>query len=377
MLQHQMRADLLAGGERRAVALGRQTAGAAIWGTGVLLARAGAITGSGPKNPKMRDEWYAAGNKPYHLYVPDGSGGKIGIDYSRIEQLATAFGMMADATHMLGELDDKEGEDLAVAGITALGNAVTSRTWLQGISQAMEMITSGQEYKTKQFLASAVTSFVPNLFRQTDPDPYFREVRSIQETIQQRSWLHNQSLEPRRNIFGQPVAKSPDLWQRSFNPVSVTRLRDDRQRRMMEELLSLDAPLTQPSRKRNGVDWSDRDAWDPGTHQSPYDRLLELLDQNKVGGKNLEVAMMDLVESDQWKDASAGTDAFPGGRRKELADRLVKRHVRNAEIKVMEEYPEFREFIRQQKIDKAVAQRGIDADAALFGGSGGSIADLK
>src|SRR5690606_3685179 len=186
---------------------------------------------------------------------------------------------------------------------------------------------------------------IPNLARQMNPDPVWREARSILEEAQSRIPWMSEGLEPRRNIFGEPVMRPPGYANRAFNPFTVMKAPKDDD--VAQALVDLGRafPMPRPTREGGRIDLSDRRAFDNGTGQSPYDRMLQLMAEPPGNLPPLRQAMEALVKSKAWQNASAGSEAYPGGARWMLANDLISRYQNMAEKQVLKEYPRLREAI--------------------------------
>lgn len=70
-LRAQFWADVKAGGEARADAVGRLAVGSMFWGSAAMLAAEGVITGKGPADPILAAQWKLDGKQSFSPYVPD------------------------------------------------------------------------------------------------------------------------------------------------------------------------------------------------------------------------------------------------------------------------------------------------------------------
>lgn len=357
---------LAAGGEDAARARARQEIGGAIYGVAAGLALSGMLTGRGPIDPKLNQQWRAAGNQPYSVRI-----GGVQVDYGRLEPFATFFGMVADAAGMLGEMGEEDAGDVALALAAAFTRNVSSKTFLRGAAEFLDTIASGDPRKVERFVSSALGSFVPNVGKQLDPDDLFREARSIMEGVQARVPGWSADLEPRRNIFGEPVAKPPNYANRALNPFTTMQAPDT----VSDELIQLGRALPMPAERIGRVDLTDRTAWgEDGNRQSPYDRLLELLAAPEGGGTPLREEITALAASGDWETMGAGTELHPGGRRYQRVSGIVSRAHARAFRQVEREYPKLREALQEQKRMKADALRGFGPTDVEGDGSGAARA---
>lgn len=351
--QRQMRQDFAAGGARRSLFYAKQAAGTMLYSMAGGMAAAGMLVGGGPKNPDIRQQWLAKGNRPYTLKI----GGKQ-LDYRRIEPFGTALGIMADMVEMAGELKEDDADHLLTAGVASMMASVSSKTFLIGMSDFFDAMSSGEEWRVQKLFSSSVRSFTPNILNQLNPDDHWRESRSIVEEIAARTPGWSETLEPRRNLFGEPVARVPGDLQRVFNPFTVSDQPNDK---VANALYDLGRAVPMPSdHTSGGLDLTDRKQWvnenPKRSGQSPYDRMLELLSKPEHG-PSLREQMTKLVESDRWEAASAGTEAYPGGRRLEYVTEIAHRAQERARNSMLREYPELERAMMNERREKAASYR--------------------
>lgn len=352
---------LAAGGEQAAIAKARADAGMMMYSMGALMVANGTITGSGPKDGRMREQWLNAGNQPYSLRI----GGKQ-ISYRRMEPIATPLALVADFIQAVGDLNEDDATQMVSASVAALMSSVASKTFLMGMTEFFDAAASGDSWKVDRMVNSLATSFMPNALRQVNPDDTYREARSLLDEIMARTPGWSDSLEPRRNIFGEPVLMAPGYFNRRMNPFVVMDAPDDE---VLNALVDLGESIAMPGETLEGgaINLADVRKYDNGTGQSPYDRLLELMgDRKAMGGKNLRDRMEALVKSSRWETMSVGTDEFPGGQRLDAARDLVNNYRARAMKQLRREYPLLDEAIKAARREKIAAMRGTPRTSDVF-----------
>jgi hypothetical protein len=173
------------------------------------------------------------------------------------------LGLIADFVHASGEIAEEDGTRMATAFIASIAANVSSKTFLQGMVEFMDGLSGGEPFKVQTFLTNMATSFIPNIIRQTNPDDTVRETRGIFDEIVSRTpW--SAGLEPKRNIFGEPVLRAPGYLNRTLNPFTVTQKSDDPT--VADQLVSLGRGMTMPAEERLGgaVRLTDRTKWSEG-----------------------------------------------------------------------------------------------------------------
>ena len=149
----------------RAEAMGEMATGVALSAGLYMLAIEGRITGGGPVDGKMRDVWMKDKNwQAYSLNV--GSAEKPEwIELKRLDPFAFTFGVAGDIAEMVQAAEDDPSLDQA--GMFAMlaasvGNNLTSKTWLQGVSEVVEVLNSkDRPYVVQRWLEGKASAFVP------------------------------------------------------------------------------------------------------------------------------------------------------------------------------------------------------------------------
>ncbi len=345
--RQEFRDDIAAGGERAALAMAKMQSGLAVWTGAALLAHNKVITGSGPKEPRLRAQWLAAGNQPYSVKIP----GKGWVSFARANPSLSALGIVADLFAMSGELRDDTIRENAGAFAAAIASNITNQTFMQGVSNTLDAISSGDRHQMLRLFDNTVGSFVPNVLKQVNPDDTLRETRDMVDELMNRLPGFSTELEPRRNIFGEPIVKPPGYINATLNP--FTFMADPGEHDVQQKLIELGKAMSMPSEVQGNVKLTDRDLYDNGTHQSPYDRMLELVSKN-----GLRAELTRKVQSSEWDNYSDGTEAFPGGRKFFEASQIISKHQDQAFQQVLREYPKLKTALHQDKLDKRAAMRG-------------------
>lgn len=400
-------ADLAAGGDRAAVANAKMELGTALYGAAAYWAVSGRVTGKGPTDPELRSQWLAAGNQPYSFKFGDTQ-----ISYRRADPLLAPVGLTSDAVngvgkitqdmkermhqdrvdddgiyhpavsfmervadfaHASGHMMSDEGEQVASSLIASVGQNLSSKTYMQGVSEFMDAFANGDPHKVKALIKGEAGTFVPNILAQMNPDKTVHETRSIIDGLMARVPGVSSTLEAKRNIFGEKImypAGFLDYANKALNPFTAM-VHDPK---IDDDLISLGKGMAMPAEKItandgiNQIDLTDRDMWkekDTPNRQSPYDRMLELMAKPTDGGPSLREDMADLIQSEDWTDAEPSV--APGGERYVMAQKLIQEHQRDAMDQVKDEYPRLSDAIDGIHSLKSMARHGAqdDIDAAF------------
>jgi hypothetical protein len=289
-------------------AKGRAATGAAMIGLGYTLAMGGIVTGHGPKNREERITWIAAGNQPYSVRVGD-----TWFSYSRLDPLSTMLGSVADL-FMAAQYtrDDEEALDQLTYAMNALWfsttNNLTNKSYLQGFKSFLEMITGQDPSRfqkwTKQQVAGGWMPFgsaVGTLANTIDPtrrsvDADFMDgiLDSVVNRIPGLS-----TNEPVRDAFGKPILRADQLGPDVLSPIATTAVKNDI---ISKEFEALGRSFNAPSKMQQGLDLTKIDI---GPNRTAYGRFQELAGEVRIGGRNLEEAMQELLTSARYQQASA------------------------------------------------------------------------
>lgn len=261
------REDVRAGGARGDLALARMSTGTMILLTTADLAERGLITGGGPDDPGELENLRNQGWQPYSVKVGD-----AWYAYNRLDPLGMTLGMAADMTEMARRYEIEpeevdEATEIVATGIAAIARVAISKTYLQGLSDFVEMLSDPERYSAgwiNKFFASFVPAGAAATARALDPVQ--RDINSLWDHFQARLPELSKDLTPRRNRWGEPVQPSSGVgsWFDAFSPVKVSR---EKQSPVDAELERLNANIPPPKKRTSfaGVDVNFRawpEAWD-------------------------------------------------------------------------------------------------------------------
>jgi hypothetical protein len=349
LASREMRADLAAGGRQAQLAIGKQAVGALFWGSAAAAATAGLVTGGGPNNPTLRKQWLAAGHQPYSVNI----GGKQ-VSFRRLDPVFMPFGIVADLVQASSEMKQQDWSDHAGAMITAFASNFVNKSFMQGVSSLLGAL-HGDVTMGAAFIENTAGSFVPAIARTLNPDPIMHETRTMVDELLGRLPGFSTTLEPRRNLMGEVMMRPPGITSyvnHALNPlITMDRPKDSD---VLQQLVQLGRGMAMPPTRMGNIDLTDRDAWNNGKHQSPYDRILELCNTARDGSPTMRAELESLMKTDGWKNANTGSTFEPGGMKYKLASIVVTKHQQIAWRQVISEYPKLRdELFRQKMISRA------------------------
>lgn len=370
------RDELLRGSpEVRREALGREAAGAIIWGSAAMLYASDRLTGAGPSNHKLNAQMRNV-KPPYSIKLNDGRW----ISYRRIEPLATALGIVADAAEAANEISEP-GEDttlgqLATAAVAGILSNASQKSFILGLTEFLDAAAEGDPRKVERAMNSVATSFSPNFLNQLNADPLWRESRGIIDEFRRKTPGLSDELEPKRNLFGEPVQKPVAMYGRgilpraanyannALNPFTTHLVPENP---VVEKALGdLGVAISTPSDSwvDGHIDLRDGEKYNERGGQSPYDRMYEIVNDPPWGGPNLRTQLENFITSGAWEALDEGSELFPGGARLDAVQDIVNDMFEIAKDRIRVEYPSLlRDEIRLEAVK---ADPTLEADEAIF-----------
>ena len=225
------------GGAQADMARARVAMGSSVMAVTGVLASMGHITGGGPKDPELRRNWLASGWRPYSIRVGTNDDGKpIYAQYKRMDPIATVLGVAADMAEMtmhLGDvgkrvfgpdqadMNDEWAEILTMAGL-AISKNVTSRTYMEGFSQLIDLIDKPETKGGAMWLNGFISSWVPRVVKNaadTMDNSEIKHVRTLMEALQAQVPGWSSSLHAKRDHWGRKrETYKSDIGANMYNP---------------------------------------------------------------------------------------------------------------------------------------------------------------
>ena len=371
--------DLWSSGDRRARAevLGRQMIGMSATMYGLHLAtedvedkdgkRYPKITGNGPSNFNIKKTWLSMGWQPYSIAQINKDGSISYKQYNRMDPRFYILGIIADLKENLVNINDEQKEDVfSAAALTVFKNAA-NKTYLRGISDAMELIANPTENSFSKFFGGVVGNAIPyaSLRNQgipgiLEPEKEVYETRGFLDRIFARTGLGEKFLEPRRDILtGEPIEKTPSslyfnadgvasfsFWLQA--PSLVGKKTDVKNNPVAFEIARLRIPLGEPQKiKYKKVDLTEYKK----NGQSAYDYMMQNIGKVKLSNKNLTEYLQNTFNSTSYKNLQEGNTEFDGG--KEMYIRKIFKGFKDkAYYEMLKEYPEVKKAIMEVQKEK-------------------------
>jgi DNA-directed RNA polymerase subunit F len=356
-------------------AYGRIASGVAVSATMYSLALSGKITGRGPADLDQRKLLEEAGWQPYSIKVGDKY-----VSYARLDPFATMIGLAADivdGARWAEDVDQPEIEKLTYGFMGAIANNFANKTYLQGVAETMDVLTSTggpqDEFKVNRYVQKFAASFVPNALRTGVDvgDPVMRDVRSMHDALFAKVPGYSTEVAPHRNILGEPVTRAQAIGSKQdrvssiLNAVLPITYRQVTSDDVRNELAALSYGFTPIRRNLNGLDLSQVRS---RTGQTAFDRWGELQGQVKLGGKTLKTALRDLFRSEVYRSSSEVSTAEAQSPRISLVRGVLAKYREEAKSQMLSEFPDVErhqsEVYRQQRAGALSGERG---NASILG----------
>jgi hypothetical protein len=343
-LNQRFRDDFAAGGARRDMAMARVTMGTAATLYASKLAMEGTIVGKFAEDE--RKSRMANGEREYSFVLTDENGNKNYIPFNRLEPIGMFFGVAADMVTISNEYDDDEDSigDLTAALITSMANNVTSKTWMQGLSNLANVLNDPKRYSDSYIksLAGSVIPSIVNEFRKED-DEYLREVETVKEAILNRIPGYSKNLPMRYDDLGNPLTQKEMVGPDWASPVERSVEKGDYRAEIARHKV-----IKGHSRFRE-ID---------GVKLTPEQRTRwrQLVGEGQYyGGRTMKEFLNEEIQSESYKQLNNGDDTVYGSKARRLKS-LYERGYNAARGQMLQEFPEINMKAREIKMKR----RGLE-----------------
>ena len=248
------------GGAEADLARARVIVGSTAMASISMLANDGLVTGRGPADYREKSILRETGWQPYSFKIGDSY-----YAYNRFEPVGILFGLAADWTDIYKYTDKKfaegngpEFEELATMLAASFTENITNKTFLTGISDAINVMFNPDRYGDKA-IQRFLSSFVPtaSYYVRKNQDPVIRDAQSIMDSFYNRIPGLSTELPPRRNVFGEErrfqEGAAPEFLGnigKTFSPVAKSTITNDV---VFNELANLKITPSVPKRTIGGV----------------------------------------------------------------------------------------------------------------------------
>ena len=223
--------------------------------------------------------------------------------------MGAVVGLVTDGAEIIGQAPATQADVLGAAIVLAFTKTMTNKTYLQGLSDALDAISS-PERGAEKYVKRFAQTLIPTAVRQVERvvDPTIREARSVLEAVQSVVPGWASSLPPRRNLFGDPIILQGGFGPDIISPIYTSRVGEDQ---VAAEIARHRIDVSMPSRilegrRPQGVQLEPQRATE-GVELSPQEYDLYV----QKAGKPLRETLARIMSSPGY---DAQTDGPDGGK---------------------------------------------------------------
>jgi hypothetical protein len=342
-----VREAIKSGGSARAEALARMSAGSLLMGAVAPLALDGVVTGAGPADYRERAVLEQTGWQPYSIKIGDKY-----VSYDRLEPISTLIGYSADISSIMGQLGEDESGELVAAGLAAFSRNLTNKTFLSGITEFVDVVTSNSPNKWESFASRQLSGLIQpiyssairkanyfddNISRDYKADDVNGFLKSTFMRAQEQVPGLGKSAPPRRDIWGDEIhylhGVAPAL--EALTPIKI---KQDDPDPVNKIIASNRIPVSLPSRNMMGIKLTN----------------AEYSEYSKYAGR-LAKGRIDAAYN---KGMLKGMTAGPDGQMALYIKRILTRSREIARRKLIMENPELKARIRANREEQQMKLRG-------------------
>jgi len=337
-----VRDEINAGGARRDLALAKIATGSMALAAAADYTISGDLTGGGPKDPAMRSLLMSTGWQPYSIKVGDEY-----VSYSRLDPIGATIGIAADAAEIIGQTSEADALDLATAAATAVAQNVTSKTYLSGLSEFFDVMSStsadpeANNLKLKRWIERMAGSVVPAGVAQMERtvDPGLSATDGIFEKIRSRIPGYSDDLPPRRNIFGEPIVLQGGIGPDIMSPLYTS---TDKKDPIADEIVKQQSRITMPRKSINGIKLNTKQ----------YDSYIRFYagENNSFVKMPLKSKLRETFSTDMYRSATDG----PEGGKSVIIRSIFDGYREAAKAQMLKTDPNLQGEIQAGQIEKAM-----------------------
>lgn len=344
-LSGQLRNDIMAGGSRRDLAMGKIALGGMISSTAFVLAKAGYITGSGPTDKNLRKTMMDAGWKPDSIKIGDKFYG-----YGRLDPMSQFIGTIADFASVSDQLDQPRVDQYAMGLVLGYMNHMNTKSYLQGISNVLDAIKQPDQ-RGIDYVKRWTGSLVPTIGRHIEQqiDPTIREVNGFFDQIISEVPGWSSTLLPERNLKGDIKVSEGSLGPDMLSFINQsTESKDPVWKEIIDNKISI-SPVSKyigGIRPPRGTMTQETEIHGIELTPKEHDWLVRMSgNEMKVDGKGMWDSLTELIKTPEYKNASPG----PEGMKSLLVKSIINNYRELAKNKLMELDPKLNNLIIEKE----------------------------
>jgi hypothetical protein len=263
-------------------------------------------------------------------------------------------------------MSDQEITDTAGAMVASLVKNLNSKSYLQGLTNALDAWASPEDkagaYFRKQAAALVPFSSLGGSLNQ-EMDGTMREARTTLDAIRSKIPGLSAGLPPKRNVLGEKILYPDGFGPDLLSPIATTKLLKDPVKDEMARLAHA-FPLPDKTIADGRIDLT---KFKNKEGQDAYDRWQELTGTVKLPGQTLSEMLNDKMQSKDYKSLSDDVDQFDGSKAI-FVRRIIKGFQETAKQQMFKEYPEIYQAYMKDALDagnvkanKPVVKTGLQA----------------
>ena len=216
MFSEQYKAEVAAGGARADLARAKMINGTMLSMSAMAWVMNGTITGSDPKDPKVRQARHETGWRPRSFVFKNDDGTTEYISYDRAEPFSYLLGTVADIVEYNEQVmyddpngdADKEIENAVTGLVAAFATNTLDKTFMTGVQSIMQTMTDPKRYG-KDYIANMMNGVLPFSGLRRDvakaSDDLSKEAFTIVEKLKRGTPGFNSELPDRLDNYGDPI----------------------------------------------------------------------------------------------------------------------------------------------------------------------------
>lgn len=315
LLSSEVRADLsgVNGMAARDAAQAKMLVGTSFCMTVGTLAAQGFVSGSGPTDPHEAMMWRLAGNQAHSVKIGD-----VWYDMHRLGPLGMMTSISADMYGVAHAASTEDMSKVSAMLVHAITQNILDESFMRGPADLIKAVSDSDRYGD-QYIRNMVSSFVPfssamgNIARSVDP--YMRQTHSVMDAIKAKIPFASESLMPRRDIWGEPMANKAVLGPPGLSSIYETSISNDP---VNQAMMRLGIYPALPERKIRSVKLTDQQ----------YD------DYSRISGQLAKAQLDEIVASPNFNQP--GTDY----KQTELVKKVIEAARENARNIIIKQNPE-------------------------------------
>mgnify|MGYP007063382822 CR=1 FL=1 len=207
----------------KALITGRQAVGSAVVSMMGMKYMSGQLSGNGPADKQLKQNWINAGWKPNHMYF-----GNVGFNYSSIEPFNVIFSSIADIGDNMELMGSEWAEKRFQAVAFVLGRGLTSKTYMSGLDNMMQLIQM-KPWAWNKSAANVLNNSIPLAGMRNEfgkfVNPHMKELNSdiwsgIRNRNQGTEFLASKPLVEKSDMLNGKPINNWNFIGRAFNAVS-------------------------------------------------------------------------------------------------------------------------------------------------------------